>query len=60
MTQDTINKVGTAVAGSGGLEVITKTVEVGAITEGLGLLGQIVIIISAIVALFKKKKPKTE
>lgn len=58
MVNDTIKgAIGTV--GTLGLEA-TKHIDPNTINEGVGLIGQLLIIIVTLVGLFKKKKPKIE
>jgi len=54
-------KIGTAIiglSGAGGIEVVNQasTINPAVITDGVGLVSQIVILIVTLIGLFKKKK----
>lgn len=59
MENDTIVKVATGVGGVTGTEVIPHIIDAitpATINEGVGLIGQLVIIIATLLQLFKRKK----
>lgn len=55
---DTINKIVVGSAGVGASEVVQQVVsnDIAPITEGVGLVTQIVILLATLFGLFKKKK----
>lgn len=59
MLKDKIVTIFTGMAGAGATEVAEKlpVFNPQTVTEGVGLISQIVILVATLVALFKKKKP---
>ena len=59
MLKDKFSAIFTGMAGAGATEVVEKlpVFDPQPVTEGVGLISQIVILVATLIALFKKKKP---